>query len=200
MKEELRQEMKRKLLSIEEDVYLPVGIQEDCIPQDTKTLFTFLSHGKEIDTSPLVGYALNRGITVAAPRVTGSRMSFHRIESETGPFRVGAYGIREPPADAPQLFPMQDGITEKKMEEIQFPLLVLVPGLAFSFQGDRLGRGAGYYDRFLSSLFAAYPHKRNLVTLAGVCYSFQITGMVPVETHDIPVDCIITEKGCIVCI
>jgi 5-formyltetrahydrofolate cyclo-ligase len=82
---------------------------------------------------------------------------------------------------------------------VRFPVLILVPGLAFDRLGNRLGRGAGYYDRFLESFFASYPEKRDEITLAGVCHSFQIVERVPVAAHDIPVDCLLTENGCILC-
>ncbi|RYD81442.1 MAG: 5-formyltetrahydrofolate cyclo-ligase [Verrucomicrobiaceae bacterium] len=64
--------------------------------------------------------------------------------------------------------------------------LILVPGLAFSADGHRMGRGGGYYDRLLSTL---PPHTRKL----GVCFSQQLLPEIPVEPHDERVDAVVTD-------
>lgn len=69
------------------------------------------------------------------------------------------------------------------------PNLVLVPGLAFDLAGNRLGRGGGFYDRFLETLPLPRP------TLCGVCFSCQITPLIPHEPHDARVDFLLSEKG-----
>jgi 5-formyltetrahydrofolate cyclo-ligase len=69
------------------------------------------------------------------------------------------------------------------------PDLVLVPGLAFDRAGHRLGRGGGFYDRFLETLPSPRP------TLCGVCFSCQIVPAVPREAHDARVDFVLTEEG-----
>lgn len=67
--------------------------------------------------------------------------------------------------------------------------LVLVPGLAFDLAGNRLGRGGGFYDRFLETLSLPRP------TLCGVCFSCQIAPVVPCESHDARVDFLLSESG-----
>ena len=67
------------------------------------------------------------------------------------------------------------------------PDLVIVPGLAFDPTGARLGRGKGYYDRWLG----ANPAVKTL----GVCFSCQILEKLPAEPHDAHVDAILTEQG-----
>ena len=62
--------------------------------------------------------------------------------------------------------------------------VVLVPGMAFDAEGRRLGRGKGYYDRFLSSL---HPRPK----LVGVCFDFQKVDRVPTETRDVAVDLVV---------
>jgi len=196
MKQALRREMKKRVRDfVERPLYLPVGIEMVYLPVGIQTIFTFLSTPHEIDTSPLIRYALASGMTVAAPRIHGASLAFHALASADGPFATGPYGLKEPSGTAPRLFPPSGPGCEP-----HFPLLVLVPGLAFSRSGHRIGRGGGYYDRFLSSLLAAYPDKRHLITIAGAAWSFQIVDSVPVEKHDIAVDCLYTEKGCILCI
>lgn len=65
---------------------------------------------------------------------------------------------------------------------------IIVPGLAFTKHGQRLGRGGGYYDRYLASLPPA-THK------IGVCFSLQIVDSLPIEPHDQKMDLVITEDG-----
>jgi 5-formyltetrahydrofolate cyclo-ligase len=70
--------------------------------------------------------------------------------------------------------------------------IIIVPGLAFDRQGNRLGRGKGFYDNFLKSINPKTPK----IALA---FSFQIVEQVPITAGDIPVDKIITEDGIIAC-
>lgn len=69
--------------------------------------------------------------------------------------------------------------------------VIIVPGLAFDSSGNRLGRGKGYYDRYLGSL----PDSN--VKRIGVCWSFQLVDKIPVFPHDVAMDCIVTEKECV---
>ncbi|MDR3147445.1 MAG: 5-formyltetrahydrofolate cyclo-ligase, partial [Treponema sp.] len=104
-------------------------------------VFLFLSLPTEIDTRPLLEAALEAGKRVFAPRVESrGGMKFYRVLSP-GPGEPGPFGIREPPPlEAPG--------------PADFPALILVPGLAFDARGRRLGRGGGYYDRFLAETAA----------------------------------------------
>ncbi len=94
---------------------------------------------------------------------------FAEIDINTS-FRTGNYGIQEP--EAPTLVPV---------EEID---LMIVPGVAFDPSGNRLGRGGGYYDRLLSR-FAG-----NSVAVA---FDFQVFPRIPCDSHDIPVNAVVTE-------
>ena len=75
-------------------------------------------------------------------------------------------------------------IPPKGAQEV-IPEVLLVPGRAFSREGGRLGRGGGHYDRYLSH-FAGLK--------IGLCFEEQIVKSIPLESHDIPVDWIITER------
>ena len=68
------------------------------------------------------------------------------------------------------------------------PDVVLIPGVAFTAEGSRLGRGGGFYDRFLCSL----PKSTLRI---GVCFSTQIMPVLPIERHDEPVSVLLTEAG-----
>lgn len=92
---------------------------------------------------------------------------------------AGEFGIPEPTLDSGHMY-VEDGTEDT---------LVIVPGLAFDRHGNRIGRGKGYYDRFLgkSSMKGA--------TVVGVCWNLQILEAVPVESHDMPMDWLCHEEG-----
>jgi 5-formyltetrahydrofolate cyclo-ligase len=102
------------------------------------------------------------------PRREGKTLSFHPI-SALAELIPGRFGIREP---APSQIP-------KQLD------LIVVPGLAFSTEGNRLGRGAGFYDRFLATV----PQTTFKV---GVCFEFQLVPAIPHEPHDITMDAIVS--------
>ncbi len=109
------------------------------------------------------------------PRITGKDLIFHVIEDEAG-LRRGPHGTREPdPERAPEAEP----------DEVD---VCLVPGLAFTPAGGRLGRGGGFYDRFLRSL------PEGTVTI-GVCFQAQLLPSLPWAPWDLPVASVATEDG-----
>lgn len=69
-----------------------------------------------------------------------------------------------------------------------WPDLVVVPGLAFTASGDRLGQGGGWYDRFLAGT-------RPDCTTVGVCFAEQVLDALPVEPHDVVIDHVVTDAG-----
>ena len=98
--------------------------------------------------------------------------------SDCAPPLVCVQGVcDDAPGDAP------DGGTSESFE------LLVVPGLAFDRQGYRLGRGGGYYDRFLARRVAS--------TVVGLAFSWQIVPEVPRDPWDVPVGAIVTERGVI---
>ena len=101
-------------------------------------------------------------------------MTARRID-DLGQLTSGAYGIPEPNPDAPVV----------SAAEID---LILVPGMAFDASGRRLGRGKGYYDRFLSDF-----HGKTM----GICG--QLMEEIPVEQHDITMDAVAADRGIIFC-
>ncbi|MCC8094749.1 MAG: 5-formyltetrahydrofolate cyclo-ligase [Tannerellaceae bacterium] len=86
--------------------------------------------------------------------------------------QTGHFGIREP-------LPQGPPCPEQEID------LILVPGIAFDRQLNRMGRGKGYYDRLLSTLTALK---------IGLCFDFQLRETIPCESFDVPMDMIITEK------
>ena len=131
----------------------------------------------EVDIRPLINALVAQGTTVLLPKVVDDEhMELCRYASQND-LTEGAFHIMEP-TGAP--FADYDKID-----------VALIPGMAFDAAGHRLGRGKGYYDRFLASFrpSSLIPHPSPL--LLGVCFSFQRVAEVPTEEHDICVDEII---------
>ncbi len=181
-------------------VYLPVGIQNDCQSPGDKpriqpdilatlaaasTVFGYLAIPPEPEVLPLMKAALAAGAKVLVPRVVGNDLEFAPLASTAGPFSTGPYGIREPLPGVRTAWPGRS---------LETPAVILVPALAFSKDGARLGRGKGYYDRFLASLLKEAGSRRNGITIVGICRPERVLEHVPTEPHDIPVDCLWTEK------
>ncbi len=143
--------------------------------QDAQSVYLYLSLPDEIDTSEIWKDAAGCGKRVAAPKVQGKSMDFFWLNGETD-YETGAYGILEPVG------------AETAMDTAS---LILVPGLAFSEDGNRCGYGGGYYDRYLST------HPGHITV--GLCYAFQIVPDCFPDPHDLPVDYIITESGIYKC-
>ena len=136
--------------------------------RNAKSVYGYLPYNQEVRTVPMLQKALSDGKRVAVPKVYGDTMRFIWLE-DLSKVEKSEMGIPEPIADDP----VADDPTA----------LVLMPGVAFTKNGDRMGYGGGYYDRFL----AAEP---NHPTVA-LCYEFQMVESLPTEEFDIPVDLVL---------
>ena len=207
-KKEARQAMKRRLRALDFDrlaVAAAICQNLDRLPEfaDAQTLAVYLDFGFEAPIRPFLPRLFERkGRIVAAPRCVGCELEFYRLDaprfavvpsdenaadfldrdafSPNRPFRLtgltsGAFGIWEPFPDPSRL------VAPDAFD------LVLVPGLAFDLDGGRLGRGAGFYDRFLSALS---PKTR----LVGVALDEQIVEKAPRDRFDLPVDALATPS------
>ncbi|MDR2211202.1 MAG: 5-formyltetrahydrofolate cyclo-ligase [Spirochaetaceae bacterium] len=164
-----------------------------------RSVLVFASLPGEINTGPLMEAVLGQGKGLFAPRLSGApdgpqgkekALIFYRVPRAGGPWQAGPFGIREP---APR--------ADWRLGPKDFPALVMVPGLAFDRRGGRLGRGGGYYDRFLRCLDSGrgdFPGGLSF-TACGLCLELQLTESVPVEGHDRKMDMILTEKRLIPC-
>jgi 5-formyltetrahydrofolate cyclo-ligase len=99
-----------------------------------------------------------------------------------------SFGIPEPPATL-------EALSESDLGRAS--VFVVTPGLAFDRSGGRLGRGRGYYDRFLSSARASAARRGASVFACGLCYAAQVLDELPRNEFDVPVDLIVTEEGLI---
>jgi 5-formyltetrahydrofolate cyclo-ligase len=125
---------------------------------------------EEVDPAPLAHRLETRGAALALPVVVGDAMLFRRAG---GPLVAGPFGTMHPASG-----------------EAVEPDLVLVPLLAFTRGGHRLGYGKGFYDRWIAAHSAA-------VTV-GLAYAAQEVPALPLEPHDLPLDVILTEREAIV--
>ena len=136
--------------------------------RQAKTIYGYLPYNQEVRTVPILEQALADGKKVAVPKVCGEEMKFIYLTDLTQ-VAEGYAGIPEPIADGP----VGDDPTA----------LVLMPGMAFTKDGQRMGYGGGFYDKFLAE-------EPNHPTIA-LCYDFQIFESLPTEEFDIPVDCVL---------
>jgi len=135
--------------------------------------------GSEISPLPLLRRFADAGAGLALPVVAGrGRPLTMRAWSFGAPLVSGVWGIREPPADAPDVFPD----------------IVIVPLLAFDRSGHRIGYGAGYYDMTLFRLRAMKP-----VTAIGIAFAAQEIAAVPATPRDARLDLVLTEQETIDC-
>lgn len=135
----------------------------------------FLSMSLEVDTRQLALQAWADLKRVLAPRVTWDqrRMLPIEIQSLASGVQEGYMGIREPVEGMPV--------------PVSYIDLVVVPGLAFDDRGDRLGRGRGFYDRFL-----AHPDFRGVS--CGLAFELQCVETLPTGPTDMPVDMLVTDE------
>lgn len=134
--------------------------------------------GNEVATSEIRRDALAARKRLYYPKVTDESPGMFRVRSEAD-LVPGRYGVLEPCGD--QRLPQGGGA-----------LAVFVPGVAFDCNGNRLGRGTGWYDRWLGGLDARVPR----IALA---YEFQLLEEVPAESGDSPVHAIVTEERVVDC-
>ncbi|WP_342715747.1 5-formyltetrahydrofolate cyclo-ligase [Bacillus paramycoides] len=145
---------------------------------EAKTIGITLSMENEVNTYPIIEKAWKEGKTVVVPKCNKETrtMSFRQI-SNFDQLETVYMNLREP---IPAL------TEEVNADEID---LQIVPGVAYTERGERIGYGGGYYDRYL------VHYKGKTLSLA---YSFQMVEHIPVEPFDKNVEKIITEKGTMV--
>lgn len=141
--------------------------------QAAGTVFCFVGRGREIDTRPILENALAAGKVLCVPLCTAPGIMEPRRITSLGELLPGSYGIPEPPAGSPAV----------KTDDVD---LAILPCATCDHAGRRLGRGGGYYDRFLA-------HYRGGSVL--LCRERLIREEIPLEPHDYPVPWVLTERG-----
>jgi 5-formyltetrahydrofolate cyclo-ligase len=146
-----------------------------------RVLLLYYGMAGEILTTDLMERAIAAGKTVALPACVPGKageMDAFIVSDIQKDLRPGAYEILEPdPAAAKRVKPGKIDI-------------IIVPGRAFDERGNRLGRGAGYYDKYIARLHKSGTSAR----AAALAFEMQIVDDVPVDAGDVPVDAIVTEE------
>ena len=142
--------------------------------QKADSVLMYHSLPDEVDTHSALGQLLAMGKKVLLPKVVSeTEMTIHEYTGRDSLQPSEPYGILEP--TTPEL----------SIVNCQLSIVIVVPGMAFDRQGHRLGRGKGYYDRFLSRIPNIYK--------IGVCFPFQLIDNVPSEPTDILVDEVLSD-------
>ena len=177
IKEQIRRDFKtrRRSLSCEHvrinsdkicENFLDSDIYKNC-----QNILAYSTIQNEVDLSQIINQALLDNKNLFLPRVEGDSMNFFRINN-TDKLQIGSYNIPEP----------QNGTVYQDSTNS----IMLVPGIAFSTQGARIGFGKGFYDKYLS--------QHNSIFKIGIAYDWQITKSWVTNEFDINMNMIITEK------
>lgn len=186
-KEELREKMLTKranLTPIEREEKSRV-IKEKLFNQSefkrAKTIMFYVAFRKEVETEQMIKESLAAKKEVVVPITDQEKKQLYlsQLKDYDRELEAGTYGIKKPAAD------YYRPIKQDKLD------LVVVPGVAFDTQGNRLGYGGGYYDRLLAGLTS--------VSRVGVSFEQQVAANIAAAEHDQPVNKIITEERIINC-
>ena len=201
-KEKIRKEIKEKLNATSEDyrkeASAKIALNALNIPEmkeqkrtgflglkkTEKTVLAYCSVGNEPSTLALIDSLLKSGKRVCLPLCTDLDEEGHRtgafdamearVITSFDDLTAGAYGIPEPKADTELVPP----------EEID---IIILPCVGCDRQCRRIGHGAGYYDKYLTTV------RKDCFTMA-LCYEEALADELPSEEHDVPVDAVVTEK------
>lgn len=147
-----------------------VSLTENPVIQQAHSICTFISYKHEVDTHQFIQWCIDQQKQVIAPRVEQGDLALYRFDS-LDQCLPGSKGILEPP-------PTNEIISPQNVD------VFIIPGLAFDMECHRLGYGKGYYDRLLSNV----PGFK-----VGICFTNQVMFSLPHDTHDVPLDRIITD-------
>ena len=176
-KKRLRSEIKRRRSNLSETVRMEMSQQIsqflDEIPEfiQAKSVFCYISYLDEVETHSLISGFLEHDLALAVPKIV-SKTEMQAISL----------------TDLSNLEPDKMGILTPKSCQLapnSFDIAI-TPGLGFTENGDRLGYGRGYYDRWFA--------KNDVKTKIGIAFEVQIVDELPTEDTDMPLDILVTEK------
>ncbi len=180
-KKSLREEMRSKLLSQSPEERAAKSrlirgkLFKEALFKKAACVCFYVSLPTEVDTSAIIDDALVMGKRVVVPLsdLENKEVKLYQIKDRSD-LREGAWRVLEP---------IPEKTRAVAAEEVD---CVIVPGIAFDKRNNRLGRGRGFYDRFLQAFGAETPK-------IGLAFSFQVVQEVPHESHDVPLDLILTD-------
>lgn len=167
-----------ELLNRSEGIYCRLTAVQAVVK--ARTIMCFVSFGSEVHTHGLIKSWLSQGKRVSVPclekhKAGSRRMHAVQISDFSQLEARGSFGILEP------LLAESDIVSPREHD------VIIVPGSVFDEKRNRMGYGGGYYDSYLTGI------SESCVKI-GVCFDFQVLADIPHESHDIPLDLIVTEK------
>ena len=136
------------------------------------SVFCYLSQADEAPTWPLINNLIAKSVRVTCPRIIDKQTMIAVRLADLNNLERGPLGIYTSPESTPYRGAIDTAI---------------VPGLAFTRRGERLGYGGGYYDRWFKKYADCYR--------VALCYEAQLLDSIPTEAHDVPMDAIVTERS-----
>ncbi len=156
----------------EMDHYLSNQLIELGASRGIRSVHTYLPIQSEIDLRPAIRHWLSEGLTVICPKVLPARRLQHLVLTGMDELEKGHFGTRHPAGSE---------------EFVGEPDLIIIPGLAFDRNHNRLGYGSGYYDNFLRNTEHSYK--------LGICYPFQLLDAIPAGEQDVVLDAVMSFPG-----
>lgn len=175
-KKMLRKEMKALKDSIAKEEFkkwndkIYQNLMEQISLKQYEEIYIYVSFHQEVETTAIIDTLLQQRIKVAVPKIIDRKMDFYYIK-DRNQLEIGFYGILEPNTDV-----VADGDN----------ILMIMPGLVFDYSGNRIGYGAGYYDRYL------HLHKDKRIYKIALAYDFQVIDRFDTDKYDVKVDGLIT--------
>lgn len=142
--------------------------------KEANVIALYKALSSEVNTDKLIDYSLKNGKIVCLPRVDEDNLAFYTVNSSADDLEKSGFGVEEPKRD-------ENHLVQKELID-----LVIVPGVAFDKDCNRVGFGKGYYDRFLE--------KTNLKTIA-IAFDEQIVEEgIQANDYDVKMDSVISEN------
>jgi 5-formyltetrahydrofolate cyclo-ligase len=150
-------------------------LRRSAVYQKAKSVFIYVSTPQEVNTRPVIRDLLKRRKRVWVPRIDrkSKRIRVIQIQNLKKDLKRGSFGLLEPRR------------LNRELRDLGRIDVAIIPGLAFDQQGQRLGRGGGYFDRFLKQIPKAYK--------IGIAFKEQRLREVPSGAHDIRVNKVFTD-------
>lgn len=177
-KKELRKEvrLRKKQFTPNElkELSLPIvrKLLELSVIKEAKTVMLYCSLPDEVYTMDLLHILKHKGKEIVLPAVTSNTEMELRCYTADGDLHTGSFGISEP--------------CGKRFTDIGKIDVAVIPGMGFDRKGNRMGRGKGYYDRFLENARHIYK--------IGICFPFQMFNEIPADENDIPMDLVLSGE------
>ena len=152
------------------DERIKIKLLKNQYVKNSKNILVYLSKKYEVDTFSFIEELLKLNKNVYTPRVVGNEIKFYKLENLSS-IRIGKFDIYESTSNIEYNYNNSS--------------CIIVPGLLFDKNNNRLGYGGGYYDRFLSNID---------IYKIGVCYKCFLVDYIKCKNHDIKMDIVLTER------